>query len=70
MKKIFLFLLFFCCFFQISTGYADRLENRAFNAPASVSKSKHSLVSYLTQNIEDDHDKLRVIAYWIASHIA
>lgn len=69
MKKI--FFTVFCCFFiTCSMAKADNLINRAYHSPASVEKNKYMLVQYLTKNIEDDYDKLKVIAYWIASHIA
>lgn len=46
------------------------MANRAFHTPNDIGKNKYSLVNYLTQGLDDDYAKLKVIAYWIASHIA
>lgn len=57
---------------QISGPIApDRLiEQRAFKAPDRISINKYQLTQYLIKPFSNDYDKLRVIAYWIASHIA
>ena len=46
------------------------IEQRAFNAPDRISTNKYQLTQYLIKPFKTDYDKLRVIAYWIASHIA
>lgn len=46
------------------------IEQRAFNAPNRISGNKYQLTQYLIRPFKTDYDKLRVIAYWIASHIA
>lgn len=49
---------------------AAAIEQRAFNAPDRISGNKYQLTQYLIKPFKSDYDKLRVIAYWIASHIA
>ncbi|MBQ9035450.1 MAG: transglutaminase domain-containing protein [Alphaproteobacteria bacterium] len=46
------------------------IKHRAFNAPDRISTNKYQLTQYLIKPFKNDYDKLRVIAYWIASHIA
>ena len=46
------------------------IEQRAFNAPDHISTNKYQLTQYLIRPYRNDYDKLRVIAYWIASHLA
>lgn len=69
MKKIVCFVLGILLLVQ-AAGATDYLANRAFRTPTNVEKNKYSLVHHLTKGLEDDYDKLKVIAYWIASHIA
>lgn len=51
-----------------TTDYS--IEQHAFNAPDHISTNKYQLTQYLIRPYHNDYDKLRVIAYWIASHIA
>ena len=69
MRKImiFLFSLFWLCSAQ-ANDYG--ILKRAVNTPDNVSNSVHSLTRYLVEPYENDYDKLKVIAYWIATHIA
>lgn len=60
----FLFIAFPC--FSLDSA----IKNRAFNTPKNVSQNKYSLTHYLTKPYNDDYEKLKVIAYWISSHIA
>lgn len=46
------------------------IEQRAFNAPDHLANNKYQLTKYLIKPFKNDYDKLRVLAYWIASHIA
>lgn len=51
--------------------FADSLiAEYAYNAPVNVSYNRYQLANYLTRPFNNDYDKLKVIAYWIASHIA
>lgn len=80
MMKKFLLILFFClgC---VTSSFAARnsdirslnenaILRRALNAPDSVSKNARQLTAYLIAPFDSNIDKMRVIAYWIASHIA
>ena len=69
MKKLFCFV-FGILFFAHAAAMADTLALRAFHAPTNIGKNKYGLVNYLTKDLDSDYDKLRIIAYWIASHIA
>ncbi len=44
--------------------------NRALRAPNKISDNVYALTRYLIKPYNNDYDKLKVIAYWIASHIA
>lgn len=70
MKKFFCVLCFvfypFLCFAATEAG----IQRRAFGAPDSISENSAKLTAYLTQGYDSDYDKLKVIAYWMASHIA
>lgn len=46
------------------------IEQHAFNTPNRISDNKYQLTQYLIRPFKTDYNKLRVIAYWIASHIA
>lgn len=81
MKKILLFIIILCCFafnvcaydrYNPNTGSVSEaaVRRRAFNAPAYVSNNARRLTAYLVKPFDNNIDKLRVIAYWIASHIA
>lgn len=54
----------------MTQAYDTSIANHAFNTPERYTKSKTTLVSYLTKPYNNDYDKLQSIAYWIASHIA
>lgn len=46
------------------------IRRRAFNAPDNISDDMRALTFYLVKPYKDDYEKLKSIAYWIASHIA
>ena len=69
MKK-FLLIVLFSLFFTNASANDATIRARALNAPNNVATSTHKLAKYLTKPYKDDYDKLKVIAYWIASHIA
>lgn len=71
------FITIFCIFANYSKAQEIYLpateaaiEQRAFNAPDRFSTNKYQLTQYLIRPFHNDYDKLRVIAYWVASHIA
>ena len=71
------FIAIFCIFANYSKAQEiylaateSAIEQRAFNAPDRFSTNKYQLTQYLIRPFHNDYDKLRVIAYWVASHIA
>ncbi len=46
------------------------IKKRAFEAPEKYSQNERQLTQHLIKPFNNNLDKLRVIAYWIASHIA
>lgn len=48
----------------------NAVRRHAFGAPNHVSKDAKYLAQYLTRPFKSDYDKLKAIAYWIASHLA
>lgn len=46
------------------------IEQRAFNAPEKYSQNARQLTQYLIKPFDNKLDRLRVIAYWMASHIS
>ena len=70
MKKL-LISVMLILMFPIAAVYAEgRIENHAFNTPVSVETNRQALANHLTRPFSNDYDKLKAIAYWIASHIA
>ena len=70
--RIFCFLFSFVLMFQtcdVEARVSQSLLNRAIKTPERYAQDMETLVSYLTENIKDDYDKAKVIAYWIASHV-
>ncbi len=55
---------------KISNTLDSQIRDRAFNTPDKYTKDTKTLARYLTKPFKNDVDKLRVIAYWMASHIA
>lgn len=70
MKKILLVVSIFFIFSFVPVYGASLIENHAFNAPDSVASNRNTLAKYLARPYNNDYDKLKAIAYWIASHIA
>jgi len=69
MKK-FLCLLFILLYpVSVSAVSEAGIQRRAFNAPDNVSENIKHLTAYLTKGYDNDYDKLKVIAYWMSSHI-
>jgi len=60
----------FFVFSSVPAYGASSIENHAFNAPDHVATNRYTLTKYLIRPYSNDYDKLKVIAYWIASHIA
>lgn len=69
MKKFFCLLFFVFYPFLGFAATEAGIQRRAFGAPDSVSDNVKSLTAYLTKGYDSDYDKLKVIAYWMASHI-
>ena len=84
-KKLYLLLTLtnlFCCSLisPVYSAVSDRgneaiatdnaVRRRAFGAPSHAGKDAKYLAQYLTRPFKSDYDKLKVIAYWIASHLA
>lgn len=71
MKKNF---CFFCvCFFlsfQALAAVDNAVLEHALSAPDSISQNIRKLTNYLVKPYKKDYDKLKVIAYWMATHIA
>ncbi|MBR3501951.1 MAG: transglutaminase domain-containing protein [Alphaproteobacteria bacterium] len=66
-----IFIVILCVFWCSLTQANDYgIAQRAMKTPDNVSNSVHSLTRYLVEPYDNDYDKLKVIAYWIASHIA
>lgn len=55
---------------QNARASENAIRRRAFNVPEKASLNARRLTAYLVEPFETDIDKMRVIAYWIASHIA
>ena len=69
MKKVFcaflLSILFSFNVFAVTSG-----ERRALSVPSSVEHNMNKLVYYLIQGEKNDYEKAKIIAIWIATHIA
>lgn len=72
MKKFLLTVLLFLSAVPFAfAGASDNLiAAYAYKAPAHVAENRQRLAEYLTRPYKDDYDKLKSLAYWIASHIA
>ena len=46
-----------------------KIKRHAFNVPEKYSQNARQLTQYLIEPFDNKLDRLRVIAYWIASHI-
>jgi len=73
--KIFVFILSICfSLFLQADAYATHYTVRSIKryvekTPRNVEENISSLVKHLTKPLDDDYDKARAIAFWIASHI-
>ncbi|MBP5399355.1 MAG: transglutaminase domain-containing protein [Alphaproteobacteria bacterium] len=53
-----------------ATHYSSsRIKRYATSTPRKVENNLNSLTRYLVAPLDDDYDKAKIIAYWIASHI-
>lgn len=75
MVKIIKFILAFVLFvFIVGDAYAihypsSRIKRFATNTPREVENNLYTLTKYLVKPLNDDYDKAKMIAFWIASHI-
>ena len=74
MKVITFFLVFFLFVFTCNNLYAtnypsSRIKRYAIHTPRKVENDVATLTRYLTEPLDDDYDKAKIIAFWIASHI-
>ena len=69
----FLFIIFLFIFgvgTVNATHYpSSRIERYATNTPRIVENNLKSLTRHLVKPLDDDYDKAKMIAFWIASHI-
>lgn len=56
--------------FTTTSNIEKALRKRAFNAPDSISQNARELTAYLVKPFDNEYLRAKVIAYWIASHIA
>lgn len=74
--RLFLMILFFAfnvgyADYAFATNYPDaRIKRFATHTPRRVENNVATLVSHLVKPLDDDYDKAKMIAYWIASHIS
>lgn len=53
-----------------ATNYhSERIKRFATNTPREVENNIHVLTRHLIKPLDDDYDKAKMIAFWIASHI-
>ena len=68
-----IFFLIFSVFYTTpvwATHYTSRsLKRYAASVPRTEENNLSTLVIYLTKRLDDDYDKAKVIAFWIAEHI-
>ena len=69
MKKFFYTVLFSLLLSMVIPASASN-EKLALSVPSSIEHNMNKLVNYLTQREKDDYNKAKMIAIWIASHIA
>jgi len=73
--RIVTFLLTFILFIFVggsvcATHYSSsRIKHYATNTPRAVENNLSSLTRHLIRPLDDDYDKAKMIAFWIASHI-
>lgn len=73
--RVFIFILSVCfSLFWQHDAYATRYTARSIkkyveNTPRKAEENITSLVKHLTKPFDDDYDKARAIAFWIAGHI-
>ena len=70
---LFVLSLFFAVFVQddaLATNYpSNRIRRYVNKTPRDKEQTLTSLVSYLIKPLDDDYDKAKAIAFWIAGHI-
>ena len=75
---VFILTELFVCYWQsaaaiensLSQANDNKIREYAFDTPERLSNNIFKLTSHLTKPYRSDYDKLKSIAYWIASHIA
>ena len=74
MRIVTFLLMLFVCVFNVTSADAThypsaRIARYATNTPRSVENNLNTLTKHLISPLDDDYDKAKVIAFWIASHI-
>ena len=74
MKKLFYYLLFALLLlptFKVEAKYysSAQIERFVNKTPRDTEKNISSLVAFLEKPFDNDYDKAKAIAFWIASHI-
>ena len=70
MKKLLLSVLMILMF-PIAVAFADSLViSHALKTPPNKTANRQTLTNHLVQPFNNNYDKLKAIAYWIASHVA
>lgn len=64
----------FCCLFYGFEGYAKHYSSRQIEVyvnktPNEAEDSVYALAKYLSKPFDEDYDKAKAIAFWIAGHI-
>ena len=72
--RLFWCFLFIFSLLATSAGYATnypsaRIKRYATNTPRQVENDVATLTRHLVRPLDDDYDKAKMIAFWIASHI-
>lgn len=75
MMKNVIFFVFLCCFLCLSSNLwarnysSSQIERFVNKTPREVENNIPKLVNFLTKPFDNDYDKAKAIAFWIASRI-
>ena len=72
MKRILFFAVLLLLNLSVAnaTNYpSERIKRFATHTPREVENNIHVLTRHLIKPLDDDYDKAKMIAFWIASHI-
>ena len=73
MKRLWYFLFVFWLaginYAQATNYSSERIKRYAMNTPRKVENDVSVLTRHLVKPLDDDYDKAKMIAFWIASHI-